>query len=83
MECEEAFQKLKEYLGKALILSKPQQGEALIVYLAATESAVSAALIRSDEETQKPVYYVSKALTDVETRYLELDKVALALVIAA
>ena len=83
MECEEAFQKLKEYLGKAPILSKPQQGEALIVYLAATESAVSATLIRSDEGTQKPVYYVNKALTDAETRYPESDRVALALVTAA
>ena len=32
---------------------------------------------------QTPIYYVSKALQDAETRYLEIEKLALALVVAA
>ena len=44
---------------------------------------MSAALIHNDEEAQKPVYYVSKALTDAETRYPEPDRIALALVTTA
>jgi hypothetical protein len=36
-ECEEAFQKLKEYLGRAPILSKPVVGETLYLYLSVTE----------------------------------------------
>ncbi|KAL5739319.1 hypothetical protein ACOSP7_028233 [Xanthoceras sorbifolium] len=35
-ECELAFQKLKEYMRRAPLLSKPQDGEKLIIYLAVT-----------------------------------------------
>ncbi|KAK3000492.1 hypothetical protein RJ639_022531 [Escallonia herrerae] len=44
---------------------------------------VSTVLIREEEGKQRPVYYVSKVLRDVETRYTRIDKVALALVISA
>ncbi|KAK3010195.1 hypothetical protein RJ639_011946 [Escallonia herrerae] len=45
--------------------------------------AVSTVLIREEEGKQRPVYYISKVLQDVETRYPRIDKVALALVISA
>ncbi|KAK0586525.1 hypothetical protein LWI29_008372 [Acer saccharum] len=54
-ECEEAFQKLKEYLGRAPILSKPVVGETLYLYLSVTEVATSSVLIRLEEGIQKPV----------------------------
>ena len=41
---------------------------------------MSAVLVCKDEEKQPPVYYVSKALLDAETRYSQLEKLALALV---
>ena len=34
-------------------------------------------------KVQWPVYYISKQLIDAETRYLEMEKLALALVIAS
>ncbi|KAK3036202.1 hypothetical protein RJ639_030646 [Escallonia herrerae] len=45
--------------------------------------AVSTVLIREEDGVQKPIYYVSKVLQDVETRYLKIDKIALALIISA
>ena len=39
-------------------------------------------LIREENDIQHPVYYVSKALLDAETRYSRLEKLALALVVA-
>ena len=39
--------------------------------------------MRDVEGKQHPVYYVSKTLVDAETRYTQLEKLALALVIAA
>ncbi|KAK3007628.1 hypothetical protein RJ639_014114 [Escallonia herrerae] len=38
-----------------------------------TEVAVSTVLVREEDGVQKPIYYVSKVLQDVETRYLKID----------
>ncbi|KAK0593569.1 hypothetical protein LWI29_026335 [Acer saccharum] len=82
-ECETAFQKLKEYLGRAPILSKPVVGETLYLYLLVTEVATSSVLIRLEEGVQRPMYYTSKALLPVETRYSPAEKIALALITTA
>ncbi|KAL5537985.1 hypothetical protein UlMin_045753 [Ulmus minor] len=82
-ECEQSFQELKTYLGRPPLLSKPQEGESLILYLAVSKGAVSSALIREEEGVQWPIYYTSKSLFDAETRYPEVEKLALALMIAA
>ncbi|WP_369293017.1 RNase H-like domain-containing protein, partial [Campylobacter jejuni] len=50
-EGEEAFKKLKEHMAKPPILSKPVLGEDLFLYLAVSEHAVSAALVREEEKT--------------------------------
>ncbi|KAL5547324.1 hypothetical protein UlMin_007011 [Ulmus minor] len=81
--CEQALQDLKRYLTSPPLLSKPKDGEHLYIYLAVSEGAVSAVLVREEEGKQFPVYYVSKSLLDAETRYTQLEKLALALVTAA
>ena len=80
---EQGFRSLKEYLSKSSLLSKPVEGEPLYLYLAVTEYAISGALIREENKVEWPVYYNSKQLVDAETRYLEMEKMALALVIAS
>ena len=45
--------------------------------------AVSAVLIREEDRIQKSVYYVSKVLMRAETRYLKIEKLAYAQLIAA
>ncbi|KAL5541181.1 hypothetical protein UlMin_042654 [Ulmus minor] len=82
-ECEQSFQELKAYLGRPPLLSKPQEGESLILYLAVSKGAVSSALVREEEGVQWPIYYTSKSLLDAETRYPEVEKLALALIVAA
>ncbi|KAK0570777.1 hypothetical protein LWI29_006363 [Acer saccharum] len=47
------------------------------------DDSVSAVLVREEGRSQHPVYYVSKTLLDAETRYSRLEKLALALVMAA
>ena len=56
--------------------------ENLYLYLSVFEEVVSAALVREEGKVQWPVYYVRKSLLDVETRYPELEKIALALMVA-
>ena len=82
-ECESALQELKLYLTTPPLLSKQLLSEVLLLYLAVSEHAVSAVLVREEGNKQLPIYYVSKALLDAETRYTHLEKLALALIIAA
>ncbi|GFS38849.1 hypothetical protein Acr_00g0059790 [Actinidia rufa] len=82
-ESKTAFQQLKEYLGSPPLLSVLITSEELFLYLFVSTIAVSAVLIREDDRVQKPVYYVSKVLMGAETRYLKIEKLAYALMIAA
>ena len=49
-ECKEALMKLKDYLTQPPLLSLSIIGEKLHLYLAISNTAVSSALIREDEE---------------------------------
>ena len=50
-ECNKAFQDLKEYLTQAPMLTAPESGEDLFMYLLVSNHAVSAVLLR-DREVQ-------------------------------
>ncbi|KAM2810743.1 hypothetical protein COP1_043490 [Malus domestica] len=63
--------------------SKTSKTKTLIIYLSVSASAVSSVLIRNDGKVEWPVYYASKALQDAETRYSNIEKLALALVMFA
>ncbi|XP_024004920.1 uncharacterized protein LOC112082059 [Eutrema salsugineum] len=81
--CEAAFQKLKSYLASPPILAKPVVGEPLFLYIAVSATAVSRVLIREERSEQKPIFYVSQTLTNAETRYPQIEKVALAVIVSA
>ena len=48
-----------------------------------SELPVSSVLVREEGSKQLPIYYVSKALLDAETRYRHMEKLSLALIVAA
>ncbi|KAF8080057.1 hypothetical protein N665_0979s0013 [Sinapis alba] len=81
--CEDAFDQLKEYLCTPPILAKPEDGEILYLYISVSASAVSSVLVRQDRGEQRPIFYTSKIFDDAETRYSPLEKLALAVVVAA
>ena len=54
--------------------------EVLYVYIAMTPHAVSLVLIPDDNGLQRPVYYMSKLLHEVEVRYLPSEKAILTVV---
>ena len=80
-EYADAFKNLKEYMSKAPY-SQTEVGDILIIYLSVSGSAVSFVLIRRDGNVERPFYYATKALQDVETRYSNIEKLALALVMS-
>ena len=81
-ECRTAFEQLKDYLTNLPLLVKPADKEPLMLYLTVSKTALSVVLTRTYGKVHQPVYFVSKALEDAETRYPTILKLAFALVIA-
>ena len=64
---------------QALIRKKP-----LLLYLATNSYAIGALISQGDGGgMEQPVYYISHALKDVETRYLWVERAYLAIVYAS
>ena len=82
-ECEEAFSQLKQYLASTPLLTRTVSGEVLYLYLAVSLTAISAALIQEEEGAQKSVYFINKELHGAKERYLQIEKLAFALVVAS
>lgn len=76
-ECAKAFEDLKGYLTSPLILSKLVDKEELYIYLVVFTYTINSVLVRIAEGTKKLVYYISKALEDVDTKYFDIKKLAL------
>ena len=82
-ECQKAFEDLKKYLSSLPLLSLSMPGEELYLYIAVSQAAVSAALVRDDGGSQRPVYFISKAFRGAEERYPWMEKLAFALITTA
>ena len=69
-ECQEAFDKMKEYLTNPPMLVPPVQGKPLILYLTVHERLMGCVLGKHDETGRKEqaIYYLSKKFTDYESR---------------
>ncbi|KAM6556394.1 hypothetical protein CsatB_003413 [Cannabis sativa] len=76
-ECEEAFQNIKRHLAMPPVLAKPITRETLFLYLAISEDAISATIVREEGKHQQPIYNVSKRLLGEESSYPPLEKLTL------
>ena len=71
-ECQQAFEDLKAYLSSPPLLSPSKLGEELFLYLVIFPATVSVALVREEDEVQKPVYFTSRALRGAEEGYPQM-----------
>ena len=79
-DCEQAIWEIKRYLTQLPILSSPQPGEELYMYLAISYCIVNAILFHHEKDKeQRLIYYVSKAMVDAEIRYSKMEQTALTL----
>ena len=65
------------------MLCKPQVGVSLRLYFAVIEWAISSVLVQEQNQVQKSIYFVSKALQGPDLRYQSLEKATLAVVFSA
>jgi hypothetical protein len=78
VEAQDALDKLKAKLAHMLILTPPQDGEPLYLYATATTQVVSSVIVveRAEEghalPVQRPVYYISKVLSETKARYPQI-----------
>jgi hypothetical protein len=78
-ETQKALNELKSLITKPPVLALPEPSEVL-TYVAATTQVISVALMVEREKprhvykVQRPVYYISKILSDNETHYNQGQK---------
>ena len=70
-QCQEAFEKIKNYLMKLPILVPPVLEKPLLLYLITIDTAIGALLAQYLEETKKEnaIYYISKKMLPYEEKY--------------
>jgi hypothetical protein len=73
---EESFQKIKEILTAAPVLAYYDVRKPVTITCDASKSGLGAVLLQDS----KPIAYASRALTDAETRYTQIEKELLAVV---
>jgi ribonuclease HI len=82
-----AFESLKQHLSNLAILTSPNPLLPLLLYIAASPCAVSAALVQEQDREgttrQCPVYYVYEVLTTSKCNMTELEKISYAVVMAS
>ena len=76
----EGIEDLKKYLSTPPLLNPSRPGEELYLYIAVSQAGVSAALVREEEGSQRPIYFISRAFRGAEERYPRIEKLAFALV---
>ena len=81
-QCQEAFEKINNYLMKPPILVPPIPEKPMLLYLTTTDTIIRALLAQYREETRKEnaIYYISKKMLPYEEKYSPLEKTCVALV---
>jgi hypothetical protein len=80
-DVKNAFVRIKKAINTAPVLAKPNFEKEFIIYINATEEAISFILIQCDDQVnEKPVAYMSQSLSDDEFKYSYIEKHAFALV---
>jgi hypothetical protein len=84
---QKAFEELKQYFIELTTITPASSGTLLLLYVAASHAAVSAALVQEKQDVQArkqvPMYFVSKVLSASKKNYTELEKVLYAILMAS
>jgi hypothetical protein len=88
-EAEQALEDHKHHLQSSPILTAPQPGENLLLYIATTTHAISMAIVVEHQEeghafsVQRPIYFISEVLSESKVRYPSIQKLLYAILITS
>jgi hypothetical protein len=81
LKCQQAFERVQDIMAKLPTVCAPIFGKPLRLYLASNNQAIRALIAQEDSHgVEQPIYYVSCALKDAETRHSEAKRSCLALI---
>jgi hypothetical protein len=84
---QQAIKELKDYLIKLTTLYPPSPGAPLLLYVSASQSTISVALVEEvvneGVKRQMHVYFVSEILSPSKRNYIEMEKVLYAILMAS
>ena len=74
-------------MASKLLVTIPDPEAPLLLYVAASNHAVSGVLVQKKEEEskviQQPIYYISEALLGAKLNYIEIKKISYAVLISS
>ena len=80
-QCQQAFERIREYLLSPPVLVPPMPGRPLLLYLSVSDVALGCMLAQLDDSgRERAIYYLSKRMLEYETRYIMIERFCLALV---
>ncbi|KAG9458423.1 hypothetical protein H6P81_002931 [Aristolochia fimbriata] len=81
--CRRAFQNIKDYLMKPLVLMAPSPGKPLLLNITAQEKSLGALLAQNDDQGKgRPLYYFNRTMIGAELNYSPIEKTCLAHIFA-
>ena len=81
--CQKAFEDIKEYLTKPLVLVAPISEKSFLLYVRAMDHSFGALLVQNnDEGFEQAIYCLSRIMIGAKSRYNPIEKECLALIFA-
>jgi hypothetical protein len=73
------FKEIKEYLARPPILVPPQRDRSFYIYLSVGDTFIALVVVQVYDSKEKVVFYLSRRMLDMETRYHKMEKLCLCL----
>ena len=71
---QKAFDEIREYMKYPPVLIPPQCGKPFKLYVSTDSHTIGSALMQEFKGKEQVIFYLSKRLLDLETRYSPIEK---------